>query len=897
MDRKLASLIIYFVLTSALVVVVLTQEPVGWRAFYITVELTQSVSEAQFIIPSSFSTLWNKFEHFQFTEPWVIVVQDGVQRQSVVWYHDNTLYIAVYGLSTSTRRLYIYVVERQLLSNTALQLSQTRWNEQPVTFIPTVDYLLLGFGEVSYTHLRDFVATPPHGFITLVESTYDNIRTLKIVPLFTSDGRTYVANVYTTVHETMPLIALVVLHVNFGGGDEPIPIGRGEEPAYGGSTDFIVELTLAPPVFTDFSNTTLCIVEDATGSTLYYYTVEESVERRVKRIWVRLPSIVAYDGFTYLHIHRCGETWWDDLSKISGIFLSPGEYSVEYYLRYPRIITVYSFRYYDPYMSGGGLLPGNFTVWCADSSVVHLNFTGHRDYFVPCNPVRYRLTFIREAPLSSALYIEPGDIIAPHLFDFAFDGIDDYLVVGLQPGNTGTPFTVYGWSEITIAERVYPVWPKANTAWSKTSMIGEYAANNAGTLLITDGRTDYTYLGFRFVTVRPDGSIAFYPYNIPMPSNAWLHLVRRFTASRELSYWVNGSRVYTATVPSTERTILEYNPDTAVQPGRYRRFVLGANAGFGEHLPLYQSYLIIHSRSLSDTEIQQMYSSGVVSANALEVFIDATFFNGTHYINLGRNPSTIGHYNGVQRVPAEHRWIWHVKGLADDGYLHVKFVPRGWFIEFRRVSDGALLLVIDTSQYPANAAGLVEDIVVAVPQAGWYVVNFRPSYPFGAPSPPYAPPELPPPGDGDGGDGGGGGGQQFDCSICEPCWTDPSFDFCNECFMYCEPPGWTPPAQDEASQPPQQRQARVEVVRGISPRETQQYSLLLIAALFTGVVGVAFFVVGSAAIGLVPHVIYVLVLSEMIPGWIGALLIASMVILSLYVFLSRRAGGGVSEGG
>ncbi|MEM4501257.1 MAG: hypothetical protein QW512_03910, partial [Thermofilaceae archaeon] len=171
MDRRLASIVLYLVLTSALAVVVLTQEPIGWRAFYITVELTQSVTEAQFIIPSSFSTLWNKFEHFQFTEPHVIIVQEGVQRQSVVWYHDNTLYVSVFGLSTSTRRLYIYVVERQLLSNVALQLSLTHWNMQPAVFVPTVGYLLLGFGEVSYVHLRDFVATPPHGFITLVEST------------------------------------------------------------------------------------------------------------------------------------------------------------------------------------------------------------------------------------------------------------------------------------------------------------------------------------------------------------------------------------------------------------------------------------------------------------------------------------------------------------------------------------------------------------------------------------------------------------------------------------------------------------------------------------------------------------------------------------------------------
>ncbi|MEM4500916.1 MAG: hypothetical protein QW512_02145 [Thermofilaceae archaeon] len=897
MDRRLASLILYLVLTSALAVVVLTQEPVGWRAFYITVELAQSVSEAQFVISSFFATLWNKFEHFQFTEPWVIVVQEGIQRQSVVWYHDNTLYIAVYGLSTSTRRIYIYVVEKQLLSSTALQLSQTYWNMQPVTFIPTVDYLLLGFGEVSYVHLRDFVATPPHGFITLSERTLDGISVVKVVPLFTADGRLYVANVYTTVHESFPLIALVTVYVDSGGG-EPVPVEREpseEVPSDSSSNNYIVELTLSPPFFSDFSNTTLCIVEDVYSSKLYYYTVEENVTRRIKRIWVSLPGWVSQRGFVYLTITRCGEDW-DELSQISGIFLSPGEYNVTYSLRYPRIITVHSFRYYDPYMSGGGLLPGNFTVWCTNGYVVQLNFTGHGNYTVPCDPVRYRLTFVREAPLSASLYIEPNDVIAPHLFDWFFDGVNGYLVVGLQPNGAGTPFTVYGWSEITISERVNVVDPRLNST-RKTSMIGDFW-NDRPALFNT--MINYEPYGFNVrINLRaPDGSQRFYQKRATELEGNWGALVKVYSLSdRVYRAYINASLFHSVSVPSDLVSVLEWNPATATYPERYRRFVLGANSVFTEHLSLYQSYLIIHSRALSEAEIQAL-NNGIVDAKSLEIFIDATFFNGTHYFNLGRNPATIGAYNGVQRVPADHRWIWHVRRLANDGYLHIKFIPRGWFIEFRRVSDGALLLLIDTSQYPANSVGLVEDIAVSIQQPGWYVVNLRPSYPYGLPSPPYAPPELPPPGDDsdDGGDGGGGSGQQFDCSICEPCWSDPSLDFCNECFMYCEPPGWSPPPEPEAPQVPQ-RQPQQQVVREV-PRETQQYSLLIVAALFVGAVGISFFIIGGAAVGLVPHIIYILMLAEMIPGWIGALLIASMVILSLYVFLSRRAsGGGAGEGG
>ncbi|MEM4501512.1 MAG: LamG domain-containing protein [Thermofilaceae archaeon] len=862
MDRKLASIVLYLVLTSALAVVALTQEPIGWRAFYITVELQQAVSQAQFIIPKDFAILWNKFEHFQFTEPWIIIVQDGVQRQSVVWYHDNNLYVAVYGLSTSTRRLYIYVVEKQLLSSTALQLSQTYWNMQPIVFVPTVNYLLLGFGEISYTHLRDVLAMPPHGFITITESTYDNIRVLKIVPLFTADGRTYVANVYTTVHETLPLTALVTVYVDSGGG-EPVPAEAGSEEVLSGSSssNYIVELTLSPPWFTDFSNTTLCIVEDVYSSKLYYYTVEENVTRKVKRIWVSLPGWISQRGFVYLTITRCNEDW-DELSQISGIFLSPAEYNVTYSLKYPRIITIYSFRYYDPYGAGGGLLPGNFTVWCADSSVVHLNFTGHGNYTVPCDPLRYRLTFIREAPLSASLYIEPGDAIAPHLFDWRFTDSSTYVSTVRYIGESRTELTV----ELSLRFlEVVAGWPvvirRANEHSYGWRLYQDYGRS----------RTVFTYQG-------SDG-VKRWILNADLSVGEWYDLAVTFSvqAGRAVMY-VNGVAVRTST-------------DVYEIGGNQQPIVVG------EGLRAEIGYARVYSRALNSTEVQQTYSSRIINASGLVLFLDATFYNGTHYIDLSGSNNHGVPYGNVQRVPAERRWIWHVKNLTNDGYLHVKFVPRGWFIEFRRVSDGALLLLIDTSQYPANPAGLVEDIVISVPQGGWYIVNFRPSYPFGAPSPPYAPPELPPPGDDsdDGGDGGGGGGQQFDCSICEPCWTDPSFDFCYDCFMYCEPPGWSPPPEPEATQMPQRQQPQ-QVVREV-PRETQQYSLLLIAALFVGAVGISFFVVGSAAVGLVPHIIYILMLAELVPAWVGALLIASMVILSLYVFLSKRSGGGAGEGG
>ncbi|MEM2234092.1 MAG: LamG-like jellyroll fold domain-containing protein [Nitrososphaerota archaeon] len=179
------------------------------------------------------------------------------------------------------------------------------------------------------------------------------------------------------------------------------------------------------------------------------------------------------------------------------------------------------------------------------------------------------------------------------------DSVDDYTVI--------TPFTVYGWNEITIAEWIYPYWPKANTSWSKFSMIGDYTIDYPSTFFGTDNRTDYTYLHVTWTTRKPDGTRGYYYWEVFGYRNTWVHVVRRFTEDREISFWVNGVKKYTATVPVEEKTVLEWNPDTATYPERYRRFVLGANTVLGERMKVSYKSLRIYDRALSENEIKRLY--------------------------------------------------------------------------------------------------------------------------------------------------------------------------------------------------------------------------------------------------------------------------------------------------
>ena len=177
-----------------------------------------------------------------------------------------------------------------------------------------------------------------------------------------------------------------------------------------------------------------------------------------------------------------------------------------------------------------------------------------------------------------------------------FDGVDDYAVI--------SPFTVYNWSEITIQEWIYFYHPKVNALWSKTSTIGDPWVDYPAIQYCTNNRVDYTALGIDFFTRTPAGTRGYYGTSIYVYRNAWINVVRRFTSTREFSAWVNASRVYAVTVPADEKTVLEWNPDNATYPERYKRFVLGSNINFGEQMKMMQSNLLIYSKAPPESELR-----------------------------------------------------------------------------------------------------------------------------------------------------------------------------------------------------------------------------------------------------------------------------------------------------
>jgi len=193
--------------------------------------------------------------------------------------------------------------------------------------------------------------------------------------------------------------------------------------------------------------------------------------------------------------------------------------------------------------------------------------------------------------------LAPTRVIRTPRYAVFCNGVNAYAVI--------EPFTVYGWSEITIEELIYPFHPKANAEYSKLSMIGDYWTDFPSTFHETNNRYDYTIINAVWVARRPDGTKSYISYSFRAYVNIWVHVVRRFTETREYSVWVNAERKYSSSVPADYKTVLEWDPNNATHPEYYRRFVLGANVRFGGHMKVSYYTFRVYDRAIEQSEIEE----------------------------------------------------------------------------------------------------------------------------------------------------------------------------------------------------------------------------------------------------------------------------------------------------
>ncbi|MEM0241219.1 MAG: LamG domain-containing protein [Candidatus Nezhaarchaeales archaeon] len=271
--------------------------------------------------------------------------------------------------------------------------------------------------------------------------------------------------------------------------------------------------------------------------------------------------------------------------------------------------------------------------------------------------------------------VESGDVLAPHLYDWSFDGVDDYV------GVPNTTTLLYGATELTMAS-----WVKHSavpSGWRNVVSKGssplciQHSSGGEYFEFAIQTSTGRTYV---WSTTRTDLNVG-----------KWFHVVAVWK-SPTMYLYVNGALESTGTRDGVfVDTTYDFNIGRASEGSRY--------------FPGFISTALIYSRALSAVEVQQVYSNSVVNASGLVLFLDATFFDGSKYVDLSGNGNHGTPYGGVGRIMSTQQWLWHVKALASDGLVHLRFFPNNTRIYYWNGD-------VDLIMAPQNTSGLIEDYAI-----------------------------------------------------------------------------------------------------------------------------------------------------------------------------------------
>jgi hypothetical protein len=272
--------------------------------------------------------------------------------------------------------------------------------------------------------------------------------------------------------------------------------------------------------------------------------------------------------------------------------------------------------------------------------------------FIDGEPIYIEMPLPNGAVYRATLTAYDGAVYAPHIYAWRF-GVDDYIVVPNNPVFSGLN---------TITVMVFLNW------------LGEYGQVPVAKFGAVAGRREwmmYVNNSYKWVwQVFDDRAGTFSEVGGASPAPRQVHLTGVYGNGYQAIY-ENGVLKDSKTANIAIRSTAE-----PVNIGRR-----GDGAGYFNG---YIYYTMIYSRVLSDYEISNTYMNKVVNASGLVVFLDPTFYNGTHYIDLSGSGNHGVPYGGVARVLDNRTWIYTVLNspLGMSGYVVFRFFPPGTRIAY-----------------------------------------------------------------------------------------------------------------------------------------------------------------------------------------------------------------------
>jgi hypothetical protein len=283
--------------------------------------------------------------------------------------------------------------------------------------------------------------------------------------------------------------------------------------------------------------------------------------------------------------------------------------------------------------------------------------------------------------------IQPGDAIAPHLYKWYFNGVNGYIQTPYMSTFNQNHFTVLTW------------------IWQDVIKSGDNAVFGIGDSLAQDRylhiviRYGHPYLGF---------------YGDDLSSGTLLQANRWYF----LGFAWEG--------PTTKKQLIYV--DAALDSTRTSSGLLTVTTGSGtgnggwigrwtwNYFQGYIAQMLIYSRALSGTEIYNAYAYNIISSSGLTLFLDPTFYNGTHYIDISGNNNHGTRYGGVSRVVDSRQWLYLIKNRYNDGLLHLSWFPGGSKIYLYSNNN-----LVGSYTIPGSPSQQVPDYAVSIPSG--YVID------------------------------------------------------------------------------------------------------------------------------------------------------------------------------
>ncbi|MEM4958262.1 MAG: hypothetical protein QXX12_00130 [Nanopusillaceae archaeon] len=259
--------------------------------------------------------------------------------------------------------------------------------------------------------------------------------------------------------------------------------------------------------------------------------------------------------------------------------------------------------------------------------------------------------------VSTVADVKTGDLIAPHLYDFAF-------YIGYQSYVYGNLDTTYGFTSTYIIRTKVENTQRENYVFS-----------------LRQSSTDVIQFSPCYFR-RLFASVNFV--------EGW----QQFGLSPFLTY---ENRFYVSgyIFDTSSKTITGFRDDIMFTPVSYTRTERSMNnyriGAIKTAETLTISYSILYNQVKTQDTILNILNN-IVDATNMILFIDPTFWDGTKYVDLSGSGNHAYPYNAPSRVPAERSFVHVVRGRFDDGVARVAVPPRCSF-----VIDGARQVNVSSS--------------------------------------------------------------------------------------------------------------------------------------------------------------------------------------------------------